>query len=211
MIPQYAEPVRTNKTASTTTTTTTTPVLTLSTTRVSPISVVTKPNPSTSEQVISSSATQPPSQDSKGTVVAFKSTFSDSSLTTRKYFVDSSNFPSVSTKKLSNFTINNFSRKTASKSFTKPYYFSNKTLGPTKSDPSITLGLAESPSAASSSTGIAVGVTIGVLVACILAVALVIYLRKRKQRRFEQNCSVVMTRMYPDITVNTNISFQKLT
>ena len=74
-----------------------------------------------------------------------------------------------------------------------------------------TLGQTSQKSSSSNTASIVAGVTIGVLVLLFLAVALVHYLRKRKQRQFEKNCSVVMTRMYPDITVNTNISFQKLT
>ena len=89
---------------------------------------------------------------------------------------------------------------------------STTSTSPATSDPSDRTGeSANLPQAASSSAGMAVGITAGCIIAIIVAVALVLHFRNRRKRHFEKNCSVVMTRMYPDVTVNANISFQKFT
>ena len=63
-----------------------------------------------------------------------------------------------------------------------------------------------------SEPGKAIGLTLGLLAAAVLLVAIAIYIRKkmRGSSKYNDKCTVVMTRMHPDVIVNTNISFQKL-
>ena len=130
--------------------------------------------------------------------------FLDLSSKTQQIFIRA---PNVSVTQ-STFVNKNSSNVTVSEAVSERIYFSAASQTKTAADR--TIESVQSPSAASSTVAMIVGVTLAVILFVVLVVALVVYLRKRKQRLFEKNCSVVMTRMYPDITVNTNISFQKL-